>query len=735
MAFGTLIRITYKAALLVCCLAPCLALSGPAPVEQWRVQEIELHSSKVYPDPFFAIEVNVRFVGPAGQVLVRPAFWDGGDIWRVRFAPPAIGHWSYKTECSDLSNNGLIGQRGGFECVSYKGALSVYRHGFLQVAQGQRYLEHRDGTPFFWLADTHWLWEKERLGESNKPGWTSQFKGMVDRRIQQGFSVYQVELFGRWRDALLGGSVGNRQTTLDLDHFRKDVDPKWKYLADQGMVVATTLGILPKDVSEAQGRNEARMARYVCARYGAYPAVWLMYQECTANLHQQFTGEAQRAAYMNVVRTIGHAFKNADCYHHPRTAHSDSSIVTAYRGEDWLDMTMFQGGHGKTFYNDRYYGFYFDANFTLPQIEGEANYERLFDGSDENQSMLVTTDAMRSKAYRAIQCGCCGYTYGAGGVWQATWDNERTGNQTVYGTTPWRDGIDLPGGEQLKHLKKFYSSLPWETLLPRPECDGFLDGIPNLPSSQRPAVSSDRSCSIVVVYFDSGTPYPFAVNHLLNSVYTVQWMNPRSGEYSTIPGHISPLAGAWQCMGKPDGEDWVLLLRSSGPPEKGVPLVGSRWWEIQAERATDRIKNLAIKAKIVASSTDTANKVYSAQSAIDGNIDTTEWRHWSNDAASDPAKADKPCWLELEWPSEVTIQKLVLYTMEGYEVSDFRFEYADQQGWKTVPETSISGNRATRWARLLAKPITTRKIRFVGMRGPAIQPEIVRVVEVQAISK
>ncbi len=32
-----------------------------------------------------------------------------------------------------------------------------WAHGVLQVSANHRYLQHTDGTPFFWLGDTGWL--------------------------------------------------------------------------------------------------------------------------------------------------------------------------------------------------------------------------------------------------------------------------------------------------------------------------------------------------------------------------------------------------------------------------------------------------------------------------------------------------------------------------------------------------------------------------------------------------
>lgn len=42
--------------------------------------------------------------------------------------------------------------------------------------------------------------------------------------------------------------------------------------------------------------------------------------------------------------------------------------------------------------------------------------------------------------------------------------------------------------------------------------------------------------------------------------YTALWFDPRSGDYSRIPGNLS--AGTWQSPDPPHAGDWVLLIKS-----------------------------------------------------------------------------------------------------------------------------------------------------------------------------
>lgn len=56
-------------------------------VEQWRVVELSFTSRKSYGNQFLDIDMIATFSGSGGKRIKRPAFWDSGKIWKVRFAP------------------------------------------------------------------------------------------------------------------------------------------------------------------------------------------------------------------------------------------------------------------------------------------------------------------------------------------------------------------------------------------------------------------------------------------------------------------------------------------------------------------------------------------------------------------------------------------------------------------------------------------------------------------------
>ncbi|MDR1919256.1 MAG: DUF5060 domain-containing protein, partial [Tannerellaceae bacterium] len=99
-------------------------------VPVWNCVEIPFVAGKTYENPLAGeerCEMDVLFTHKDGTVIVRPAFWDGGDCFKVRFAPTLTGIWDYKTICrEDPRLDGLGGTVGS---NPYTGDLAVYQHG------------------------------------------------------------------------------------------------------------------------------------------------------------------------------------------------------------------------------------------------------------------------------------------------------------------------------------------------------------------------------------------------------------------------------------------------------------------------------------------------------------------------------------------------------------------------------------------------------------------------------
>ena len=84
----------------------------------WREVEIALTAERDYANSYTDVDVWAEFVHDNGDVLRRPAFWDGGRTWKIRFASPAAeGRWTWCSFCS-VEDDGLAGQTGEVVCAA-----------------------------------------------------------------------------------------------------------------------------------------------------------------------------------------------------------------------------------------------------------------------------------------------------------------------------------------------------------------------------------------------------------------------------------------------------------------------------------------------------------------------------------------------------------------------------------------------------------------------------------------
>ncbi len=131
---------------------PRIVSAAPNSLEVARYEKFELAVTleATFDNPYDVRQVDLSavFTGPDGVDWVVPGFWDGDDVWRIRFTPSSEGEWRYRLLARDA--DGESGPfEGAFTCTPSE------HHGWLQVgdwvdpAYSPRYLVHHDGTPFY----------------------------------------------------------------------------------------------------------------------------------------------------------------------------------------------------------------------------------------------------------------------------------------------------------------------------------------------------------------------------------------------------------------------------------------------------------------------------------------------------------------------------------------------------------------------------------------------------------
>ena len=216
-------------------------------------------------------------------------FWKEGSTFAVRFTPNKVGKWTYTVTCSDTANEDIHGKTGVVLCKENDGSSETEKHGFIKIDESNRFFTYDDGTPFFWLGDTNWQAPNYiQTNACNYPGCrcNNQFKHEVDNRKAKGFNVYQTYFDSATSDG--GGQRGvlpsiwkKTFSEPNVEVFNEKIDYMFKYLHDQGMVVALGLGVHTSTMNNMPEKDFLRFVRYVIARYSCYSLVWIAGQEIT----------------------------------------------------------------------------------------------------------------------------------------------------------------------------------------------------------------------------------------------------------------------------------------------------------------------------------------------------------------------------------------------------------------------------------------------------------------------
>lgn len=458
----------------ILCALPLAAMTSAAEtptVEANRVVEITFTARNKHDDPFNTVELDVTFTDPDGQTLRVPAFWAGGDVWRVRYASPKVGTQTYVTRCSDAADAGLHGREGKVEVRPYTGDNPLYKHGPIRVAPDHRHFEYADGTPFFWLGDTWWMGLCERLK------WPDEFKELAADRREKGFNVVQI-VAGLYPDMPAFDERGRNEAGFpwekDYSRIRPEyfdkADERLFYLADQG-IVPCVVGAWGYHLPWMGADKLKKHWRYLAARYGALPVVWCAAGEVNLPyyLDKGFPqgGEKQTAEWEGVIRYL----REVNAFGRLITVHPTGlpplSGRALFKDQGLLDFDMLQTGHGGREVlapTVRAVRASYDAKPMMPVVDGEVCYEALLD--------RIPADVVRLMFWSSVLSGAAGHTYGANGIWQLNRQDHPYGKSPHggdYGHIPWDDAMKLPGSGQLGAAKRLLEKYPWPKFEPHPE--------------------------------------------------------------------------------------------------------------------------------------------------------------------------------------------------------------------------------------------------------------------------
>ena len=515
---------------------------------QYEVLEWSYTSAKNYADPFNEVELDVVLTHEEGQEWRVPAYWAGGQEWRVRFAPPLPGSYQATAIFSDSQEPAAS---DSLQAAPYQGQDPLLVRGAVQAAPGQHTLQFADGKPFFWLADTWWMGLCKRLN------WPDEFQQLAAWRVEQGFSVVQI-VAGLYPDMPGFDPRGANEAGFPWETGYARINPAYFDMADLRIRWLARSGLIPCVVSgwgyylPIVGIEKIKKHwRYLVARWGAYPVVWCLAGEVIMPyyLSEDKPGdvEIQRSGWIEVE----HYLRAIDPYHRLITIHDH------VLDESLQDLNMLQTGHSGyrslsntvTLVRQAY-----EHTPVMPVIVGEANYEGIMHGCDDATQRLTF--------WASILSGACGHTYGANGLWQLN------GTETPYGASPWggawggpswQGAAHLPGAAHLGLARKFLERYDWQRFEPHPD---WVDPCGSPENADRPfAAGIPGEVRVIYFYwptFQAGVYRVMAIEPGIS--YRAFFWDPRTGKEYDL-GIVAPAPdGSWPIPLQPELKDWVLVF-------------------------------------------------------------------------------------------------------------------------------------------------------------------------------
>lgn len=537
----------------ITCISFSFACSNPSEtiieVPQWTSREISIQSDKKYNNPYTDVDVWVSFVNDKGDSLVRPAFWDGGNTWKIRFAPPDAGskwHWQVHTSVEDEG----LKKSGELLSVTYTGNNKLVKHGLLRMSPGKRNIEYADGTPMLLVGDTPWSLPYRATTEQatiyaedrQKKGFNTALLIAVqpDKNAEGPNARNTVEEFARGFDDIPEGHLNK-----PIPSYFQTLDSLISILHDHEILpvfapLAHGYGWKGKNAlgPTAHGDEYARFVKYLLARYGSRPACWLL----SLDGHGDAPG----------VVPAGETLEKWDAYKQPTGLHynpcddflatwavNDSSHCFHYNRKHqdaaWLDFQWAQTGHdGKHIYHkvERMY----DNKPTKAAMNGEPTYEKMSEGK-HGLGWWQGEDAWNE----LMHGGTMGVVYGAACLWQWKITPDEPGwEEWTDAPYSWKDALDFEGAQYVGAISRAFEGFDFKDMERRWD----------LTANRKPLLAKEGVFYIAYLYKGGSISIKGIPENM-----PYYWFDPVKGVFRT-----DGFAGKDNVFAAPDNnQPWVLI--------------------------------------------------------------------------------------------------------------------------------------------------------------------------------
>ena len=423
----------------------------------------------------------------------------------------------------------------------------------LKLSENRQHIVTENNEPFFWLGGTAW----ELLHRLDR----EEARIYLENRASKGFTVIQTVILAEIEGLKVPNAYGalpliNNDPTHINEKYFEHVDYVIQQAEDLGMYV----GLLPAWADKLwvtklnepgtkrpliNSDNAEEYGELLAKRYKSQSnIIWVLGGDWVPRDQDQY----------ETIRAMARGIRNIDPNHlitfHPR----GNRWATQHFNDEWLELDMFQTGHGRPALDYNYVRTCKAVSPTRPIINAEPRYENI-PANLSREALLGWLDDsdVRTSAYWSMLSGAAGYTYGCNDIWQM-YSIER--KPKILARTGWQEALHLPGSTHVMHMKELLTSFPWQKM----GNDQSLILNENSDDSTHIVCAIGNSGDFLLAYTPIGKPIQLDLSKMNTRKVTAFWFNPRSGESVKIGEYDATDTPEFTPWSKGKGSDFVLVI-------------------------------------------------------------------------------------------------------------------------------------------------------------------------------
>lgn len=436
-----------------------------------------------------------------------------------------------------------------------KGAEHPWKNGRLEISSNQSFIQHKNGTPFFWLGETGWL-----LPERTNRDEAAYY---LKRCRQAEFNVVQIQVLNGVPSFNAYGQMSHIDG-WNFEHIdRKGVYGYWDHLdyivsqaEREGIYIAMVCiwGGLVK-AGLLSEKDAVSYGTFLANRYKDAPnIIWVMGGD--------IQGDIRPEVWHTLATTIKSIDKNHLMTYHPRGRRTSAQWFSK---APWIDFHTFQSGHrcynqrkGDKFYpipegTEEDNWMYVDSTWAYspkkPVIDSEPSYEDIPKGLHDADGPRWKDCDVRRYAYWSVFAGSCGHTYGHNSIMAFL----KPGTPIPYGDNGkvkyWYEALKDPGFSQMKYLKRLMLSFPYFERIPDQSLISGKNG------TRYNRLIATRGRDYLLVYNYTGREMKIDFRKIEGKTKRTYWMDAATGSFTAM----GDLSNAIHQLQPPTKGDGVLI--------------------------------------------------------------------------------------------------------------------------------------------------------------------------------